>query len=463
MGFDVDFQIEEVLIDAGIRDYMVSSSDPREVTITPKEKVDLPRSGVEDCAKYALYTLRIGLLVTLWWASAIGVTVVIKMTVGSRETHDTALFPFPFALTAVTNGLCGVLSWIGAFFLQMHGASLPKLQRSEQFKLLAIGLIQGVEIGFNNKALEFLPMSSRTMLNSMNVLFMMGTALCWRLERLGWLKALSVLCLTTGGALQGIGSEDEGESEKLWHTHLTGILLMLATMVLGSQRWALTQFVMQYSDPESALGQMPKLRLMAYIMPVTGTVCGLMATFIEPDCLDIDRLRPELVLNIVMVAAGVVALSFAELKLVHLTSAVAVQVLANIHQIPIVLAGVVFFHDEPSLLGVCGFGLCLGGALVYVLARRAESNTAQGAGYGGLEEEELVGHTLYGSRAAAASPAAAARGRASQADEDLTFEELPVMSASEAYAPSEELPVVGASEAYAPVANASEALSIEAT
>merc|ERR1740138_602251 len=122
---------------------------------------------------------------------------------------------------------------------------------------------------------------------------MMGTALCWRLERLGWLRALAVLCLTAGGALQGAGSENEGSDPKTWKSHMTGFILLLVGMVLGTQRWALAQFVMQYSDPDSALGQMPKLRLMSYVMPVTGFVCGLMALVSEQDAFDGERLRPS--------------------------------------------------------------------------------------------------------------------------------------------------------------------------
>jgi hypothetical protein len=40
------------------------------------------------------------------------------------------------------------------------------------------------------------------MLNSLNVLFMMVTALCWRLEDLGFLKVAAVVLLTFGGACQ---------------------------------------------------------------------------------------------------------------------------------------------------------------------------------------------------------------------------------------------------------------------
>jgi len=331
-------------------------------------------------SKDLLLCIRITLLVALWWSAAIVVTLLIKSTVGSRRAAPgVALYPFPFALTALTNFVCGIGAWGSAALLRMlrmrrhaRPQRTPRpLQRHEVLKLLSIGLIQGLEIGCMNKSLAFLSMSGRTMLNSMNVLVMMATALCWRLERLGYLRMVAVMLLTSGGFCQGLGAEDDtAASAAMWHQFLHGVLLLLVSMILGAQRWALVQFVLQRSSRDSGLGQLSKLHLMSFTMPCTAMVCLIMAAFFEAEAFHSHHaLRPVLWRNITGCSAGIGLLTLSELMLVHLTGAVAVQVLGTIHQIPIVLAGVVFFHEQIHAASLLGFSICIVGALFYVAAR----------------------------------------------------------------------------------------------
>ncbi|CAE7940724.1 unnamed protein product, partial [Symbiodinium sp. KB8] len=63
---------------------------------------------------------------------------------------------------------------------------------------------------------------------------------------------------------------------------------------------------------------------------------------------------------------------YAELKLVSLLSAVAFNVLSTLHQIPIVLAGVILQHNTVSISSWAGFACCLIGALVYAIARYSD-------------------------------------------------------------------------------------------
>lgn len=58
-------------------------------------------------------------------------------------------------------------------------------------------------------------------------------------------------------------------------------------------------------------------------------------------------IRPCLLLS---QACGITILTVAELRLVHISSAVALQVLGTLHQIPLVITGVVFFQDSVGIL-----------------------------------------------------------------------------------------------------------------
>jgi len=98
--------------------------------------------------------LWVAFLVSCWWLAAIGVTLIMKQTVGS----DAAIFPFPIMLTGLTNAFTGILAFqsgrVG--LLALRSASMPPLKSAERIKLLAIGLMMGIEIAATNKSLEFL-------------------------------------------------------------------------------------------------------------------------------------------------------------------------------------------------------------------------------------------------------------------------------------------------------------------
>ena len=214
-------------------------------------------------------------------------------------------YQFPFALTALTNGLCG---WFSMCICLCRGNLCNKnLRRLDVAQLLLLGIMQGVEIGMSNKSLEFLSVSARTILNSMNVFFMMISAKFWGMEQLDRLRILSAGFQVTGGFLTGLsgwGSQavQEASDSGEFHNHqVSGALLQLGTLLIASQRWVMLQFIMQKSN---LLG---KLELSAWIMPVTSLVCFAMAAAFETQALSISKMLdaglPITVLTIVQHSA----------------------------------------------------------------------------------------------------------------------------------------------------------------
>jgi len=324
------------------------------------------------------------ILVCVWWSSAVFVALLIARCVG-RGAPGGGGYPFPFALSSMTNTATGGLQFVLGRALRRRGAPLPRLRRDEVCQLSVIGLLQGVSIGTTNKALEYMALSLRTMVASTGVLFMMLTAWLWDLERLGCLRGVAALLLTLAGVLQGLGQGAGAPAGSL-----IGIGLQVLSMTLSAQQWALTQFVTQRSPADSALGQMTKVELSAWILPVTGVVCLSLAAVFEPYALSPGNfLRADVLGTVLGVTAGLAALTCAELSLVHLTSAVALQVLSTLHQIPIILGGVLLFNERVRLVNAVGFGFSVAGALVYVAARRDDQRRLLGEAPGRLDEVEL--------------------------------------------------------------------------
>lgn len=380
------------------------------------------------------------LLVLLWWTTAVAVTVVIKATLGHRDESDWTVFPYPFALTCLSNGCVGVLTLlISSFYIypfpiarvaatavvdsldassestvqptdgyqrgnevescEATDAVLldkqlptprPQMRRDEVIRLICIGAIQGAEIGCNNKSLEYLTVSARTMLNSSSVLFMMSTAYWFGLERLGFWRLIAAFLLAAGAILQGMPGSPGGDASIVFkslksdfsaasdgHVKYVGVLIQITALSLGSVRWAILQMVLQRSPPDSALSMLSKLELTSRVMPVTSAVCFVLAVIFEADAFSSAEIfTVGLFGQVVTIASLVTVLFLVELTLIRLTSAVYVTVLGTLHQIPLVLAGVVCFGDRVSPFAVYGFALGIVGALCYARANaldKAES------------------------------------------------------------------------------------------
>lgn len=327
---------------------------------------------------------KILMCLALWWTCAVAATLSMKSIVMSphSEDHDAAPFPFPFAFTAMTNLMTGLLSRAAEAVQRRRctseAAREAPLQRADHIRLLALGLIQGIEIGCSNKALEFLAVAKRTMVNSLSTLFVMAVAVPSGLETLTWGKVAAALLLTLGGILQAVSTWSQFrqnthsptgpvEHDDNWDL-TTGLTLSLSSMILASTRWACSQYFLQRSSQDTGLSGITKLRLVSSVMPVTAMVCTAMALVFEPDSL--NHYSWAVFLRACGVAAVVMGLITSELWFVQLASAVALNVAGALHNIPIVLAGVILYHEKVRPLAAIGFGLCLFGATLYTMERR---------------------------------------------------------------------------------------------
>eukprot|EP00928_Gymnodinium_smaydae_P091809 TRINITY_DN75550_c0_g1_i1.p1 TRINITY_DN75550_c0_g1~~TRINITY_DN75550_c0_g1_i1.p1 ORF type:complete len:241 (-),score=26.01 TRINITY_DN75550_c0_g1_i1:462-1184(-) len=223
----------------------------------------------------------------------------------------------------------------------------------------------GAELSLTNKALQYLAVATRTMINATNVLFMMISAWLWGLERLGILRLASAFTLIIGGVCQGLDKHSSGTAN-----HFTGVLMQMASIIFATQRWALLQTILQLSPKDSALAMMTKTQIMARVIPVTGVVAFGFALVWEPQAYSLANLmHHELWVNMLVVSAACTLMQYAELKLVHMISFVAFNVLSTVHQIPIVLAGVILQDNSVGKFSGLGFGVCVVGALIYARAR----------------------------------------------------------------------------------------------
>merc|ERR1712190_306615 len=77
--------------------------------------------------------------------------------------------------------------------------------------------------------------------------------------------------------------------------------------------------------------------------------------------------------DIFRISCAISIMGLAEFWFVQLTSAVAMNVASQLHNIPIVLGGVLLFGERLHIFAVIGFGVCISGALLYTSERRKTS------------------------------------------------------------------------------------------
>eukprot|EP00929_Paragymnodinium_shiwhaense_P001708 TRINITY_DN10193_c0_g1_i1.p1 TRINITY_DN10193_c0_g1~~TRINITY_DN10193_c0_g1_i1.p1 ORF type:complete len:439 (-),score=87.64 TRINITY_DN10193_c0_g1_i1:178-1494(-) len=301
-------------------------------------------------------------LVTAWWTAAVFIAIVFKKTL--------ALFPYPFVITASTNLLISPIAWgLSRLTEKPPKEPAPAMELNETLSLLLIGCLQGVELGCNNTAVGLMPVSMKTMMHSMFVLFVMVAAALNGLESLCCYRAIAAALIIAGGVMQGLGAERRNESAADQSDHQHGAIFLLITMTLGAQRWALTQRVIKSESP-TALGRLGKLEFMTRVLPVAGFICLGFAAAFEREAFEVARIRRDLpYFSIPIIGFCVVTLTICELSLVVRTSAVALQVMSSLHQIPIAVVSAIVLQEHIGSLSVVGFFMCVGAAFVYAYAR----------------------------------------------------------------------------------------------
>mmetsp|Transcript_21625 Transcript_21625/g.49260 ORF Transcript_21625/g.49260 Transcript_21625/m.49260 type:complete len:441 (+) Transcript_21625:33-1355(+) len=328
---------------------------------------------------------QVAFLIVIWWSSAIAITLLVKWTVGNYASDRRMPYPYPFAITSSVNLITMFLACCLSTVVdkrKVDDEPRPSWERMEIVKVLSIGAIQGAELGCNNKAVEFMPVSEKVMFHSMFVLFVMASARLWGLEMLGWRRLAAGFFILLGGFFQGLGQEHERESgdskgrSNTDHQQI-GWMMTVTAMLLGAQRWVLIQMVLHRSPPNTALGKMTKLEFTSRTLPVAGVVCFVLACIFEEEAFDLRHLdSTALPISVPSISIGIICLTMSELGLVHLTSAVALQVLATLHQIPIVMVSSIVFKESIPELSQWGFRLCLVGALIYTWAYRTEAKAS---------------------------------------------------------------------------------------
>jgi len=340
--------------------------------------------------------------------------------------------PPPHALPDRSLQLSGLAARIGPDVqIPSQPVSVPRdmlaEQRERYVALIVMGVIQGLGLGAKNEALQMLSVATRTMILALNVLVVMLIARIFGLETLDGMKLVSALLLGGGGMLQGLATyeqmQDTSDPSQPQDEPL-GYALALLALVLDALRWVILQATLANEPPQPTMRTLPvlpttrrrdpdcaahpsvaalgcevgagtagrtfeapkqaqpppltKLQMVSWVMWMSTPVCLGLSLVFEPDGLtQVSRHAAAVTELVTLLTIGVMGINLAEFGIVQYTSAVTFNVLAQLHSIPLILAGVTLFGEEIAVAQVLGFGICLLGALLYSYTKMKEKKTVQ--------------------------------------------------------------------------------------
>eukprot|EP00397_Hematodinium_sp_SG-2012_P020544 GEMP01021170.1.p1 GENE.GEMP01021170.1~~GEMP01021170.1.p1 ORF type:complete len:376 (+),score=52.79 GEMP01021170.1:84-1211(+) len=292
--------------------------------------------------------VQVGLLLTIWWSAAALTTVQIKLLLNG-------VYSCPFALTGHADVICAAMMWTILGLRALRKRKMHWLS-NEAFGFVAIvGTCQGIEYGLVNQALHDVTLSSRTMIMSTSALYTFITAQCWGLPpKFSLARCGCMLILMAGGICEAWGSPADTQGNPL-----RGLLCLVSSLTLSAQRWAYVQRIFQQSG--SPVAEYTKLEISARVLLFAAIPCYIASAFLET--------RPSFsgeAFQMIMIASmGILIITCSELKLVHLTSSTTFVIFALLHNIPLVICGVFFFHDDVHAFQLFGFAITILGSILY--------------------------------------------------------------------------------------------------
>lgn len=342
---------------------------------------------------------KVAILTVAWWIAAIVVSLWMKRVIGSVN-GEPPLFKHPYLFTAVLNIGVGVWSLLGSLVSRVasrtaRSHSMTRLRWHEIMFLVSIGGMQGVEYCLSNTSYEFLSVATNRMVMACTVVLQLLTAILWRLEAITCLKWVAAAMLATGAFVDNLDCQPKSPAivKFLCGTHprssdsqtadsVIGWVLVVSSVLVSANRWALTQHIFQRSHPDSAFKKQTKFQMMPYISIGNISICFLLSAIFDSSAYsDIlkSRVAEGIALPAVVVSFCIATLTACELLIVSITAATVMVILAVVHNIPIMIAGIVLYHDQIFQNQWIGFSICSVGAVMYFYARTLDKDRDENA------------------------------------------------------------------------------------
>ena len=304
------------------------------------------------CASETLYTL---FLVLFYYTFAIGLTFYNKWMFKS--------FHFPLITTSIHFLVVFIISAMCRTVFRKCKKSNPYLPWPAYLKNVVItGLASALDIGLSNWSFVFITVSLYTMVKSTAIIFILGFALLFKLEK-PRVSLIFVILLISSGLFMFVYKSSQ--------FNLEGFLLVLSASFLGGIRWTMSQILTQKQE----LGLSNPIDLLFHLQPTM--FLGILPLAFGLEGAEFFSLKTGLnygnfadmlpvAMKIGFGATLAFMLSFSEYLLLSHTSSLTLAVSGIFKEVCILIMATTINHDRLSALNVGGFMTCMLGICLHV-------------------------------------------------------------------------------------------------
>lgn len=255
------------------------------------------------------------------------------------------------------------------------------------------GIASALDIGLSNWSFEYITVSLYTMTKSTAIIFVMGFALYFKLEKKHW-TLLVVVVMISGGLVMF--------TYQATQFNLAGFIMVMSASFLSGLRWTLSQMVMQRS--EMGLGN--PIDMIYHIQP--WMILTLLPFAFAFEGLDLALTKHvfryedlhDVLMTVMQVLVGSLMaflMEVTEFLLVSLTSSLTLSVSGIIKEVVTLILAIVVTHDELSTINTIGLVICLLGITLHVILkaiRLHEESKSSSHSKKRQKEEELLMDTI---------------------------------------------------------------------
>jgi len=298
-------------------------------------------------------------LVLVYYLTSIGLTFYQKWLL--KKLHYPLSIVICHLLTKFFLASCVRIAWESWTKLKK-----PTLSWKPYVSQIApAGIASALDIGLSNWSFEFITVSLYTMSKSTAIIFVMGFALFFKLEKKHW-TLLVVVVMISGGLVMF--------TYQATQFNLAGFIMVMTASFLSGLRWTLSQMVMQRS--EMGLGN--PIDMIYHIQP--WMILTLLPFAFAFEGLDLALTKHvfryenvhDMLTTIMQVLVGSLMAFFMEVTeylLVSLTSSLTLSVSGIIKEVVTLILAVVVTHDELSTINAVGLVICLLGITLHVILK----------------------------------------------------------------------------------------------
>ncbi|XP_012268370.1 solute carrier family 35 member C2 [Athalia rosae] len=310
------------------------------------------------------------ILILIYFVLSVGLSFYQQWLLRTRGFH------YPLSVAICHLYVKFLLSWFVRTIIECrHGHKRVRLSWHNMVMSMGPpGIASGLDIGFSNWALELLTMSLYTMTKSTTVIFILGFALLFKLERKSC-SLMSTVVMISGGLAMF--------TYKATEMNILGFFLALLASFSSGLRWTMAQLIIQ----KSKLGLGNPVDMMYHMQPWMLLSLVPMALWFEGSKVwnglggtDWTDTHAVWVIVIAILGGAVIAfcMELAEYMVVTRTSSLTLSISGIFKEICTLTLAFVWKGDKMSGLNFVGLLMCLGGIILHaiqkVLTTKKEAN-----------------------------------------------------------------------------------------